>query len=87
MQTKPISIRKLLKIPRSKKYYHEIKELLSALRFFLKSFYFFSGRIARYTQSKESRNLLKNVAIKRAKSNAPVLALSSDSNIDEVSIP
>ena len=52
------------------KYYHEIKELLCDLRFFLESFYFFFNRIARYAQSKESRNLLKNVAIKRVKSNA-----------------
>ena len=40
------------------KYYHTIKELLRDLRFFLESFYFFFNRIARYTQSKESRNLL-----------------------------
>ena len=40
------------------------------LHFFLESFYFFWGRIARYDGSKESRNLLKNVAIKRVKSNA-----------------
>ena len=62
--------RQLLKIPRFKKYDHEIKELLRALRFFLKSFYFFWGRIARYDGPKESRNLLKNVAIKRVKNNA-----------------
>ena len=54
-------IRQLLKIPRSKKYYHEIKELLRALRFFLESFYFFFNRIARYAQSKESRNFLKKI--------------------------
>ena len=30
------------------KYYHVIKELLRDLRFFLKSFYFFFNRIARY---------------------------------------
>ena len=41
------------------KYYHEIKELLCDLRFFLESFYFFFNRIARYAQSKGSRNLLK----------------------------
>ena len=33
---------------------------------------------------KEGKNLSKNVAIKRAKSNASALALSSDSNINEV---
>jgi len=43
------------------KYYHEIKELLCDLRFFLESFYFFFNRIARYAQSKESRNLLKKI--------------------------
>ena len=43
------------------KYYHEIKELLCDLRFFLESFYFFFNRIARYTQSKGSRNLLKKI--------------------------
>ena len=32
-------------------------KLLSALRFLLKSFYFFFNRIACYAQSKESRNL------------------------------
>ena len=36
-------------------------KLLRALRFFLKSFYFFLNRIARYAQSKESRNLLKKI--------------------------
>ena len=66
----PDILRQLLKIPRSKKCYYEIKELLRGLRFFLESFYFFFNRIARYAQSKESRNLLKNVAIKRVKSNA-----------------
>ena len=39
------------------KYYHEIKELLCDLRFFLESFYFFFNRIARYDGSKETRNL------------------------------
>ena len=39
----------------------KIKELLRALRFFLKSFYFFFNRVARYTQSKESRNLPKKI--------------------------
>ena len=43
------------------KYYHVIKELLHDLRFFLKSFYFFFNRIARYAQSKESRNLLNKI--------------------------
>ena len=43
------------------KYYHVIKELLRDLRFFLKSFYFFFNRIARYAQSKESRNLLNKI--------------------------
>ena len=36
-------------------------KLLRALRFFLESFYFFFNRIARYAQSKESRNLLKKI--------------------------
>ena len=36
---------------------------------------------------KEDKNLSKNVAIKRAKSNARTLAISSVSNIDEVKIP
>ncbi|MBR5783859.1 MAG: hypothetical protein IKY43_01665, partial [Bacteroidales bacterium] len=62
-------------------------KLLRGLRFFFESFYFFWGRIDRYDGSKESRNLLKNVAIKRVKSNTQALALSSDSNIDEVCIP
>jgi hypothetical protein len=31
------------------------------LRFFLESFYFFWGRIARYDGSKETRNLLKEI--------------------------
>ena len=57
-----IYYRQLLKIPRSKKCYYEIKELLRALRFFLESFYFFFNRIARYAQSKESRNLLKKIS-------------------------
>ena len=57
-----IHIRQLLKIPRSKKCYYEIKELLRALRFFVESFYFFFNRIARYAQSKESRNLLKKIS-------------------------
>jgi len=34
-----------------------MKELLRALRFLPKSFYFFFNRISRYAQSKESRNL------------------------------
>ena len=34
---------------------------MRALRFFLKSFYFFFNRVARYTQSKESRNLPKKI--------------------------
>ena len=61
-------------------------ELLRDLCFFLKSFYFFFNRIARYTQSKESRNLPKKIAIKRAKSNAKALAIPSVSNFDEVNI-
>ena len=43
------------------KYYHVIKELLRDLRFLLKSFYFFFNRIARYVQSKESRNLSSKI--------------------------
>ena len=61
-------------------------KLLRALRFFLKPFYFFFNRIARYAQSKESRNLLKKIAIKRAKSNAKALAIPSVSNFDKVNI-
>jgi len=63
---------------------YQNKELLRALCFLPKSFYFFFNCIAHYAQSKESRNLSSNVAIKRVKSNALALALSSDSNIDEV---
>jgi len=59
---------------------------LRALRFFLKSFYFFFNRVARYTQSKESKNLSKKIAIKRAKSNAKALAVPSVSNFDEVNM-
>ena len=44
--------------------------LIATLCFLPKSFYFFFNRIARYAQSKESRNLSSNVAIKRVKSNA-----------------
>ena len=36
-------------------------KLLCALRFFLKSFCFFLNRIARYAQSKESRNLSSKI--------------------------
>ena len=43
------------------KYHYKINELLRALRFFLEPFYFFFNRIARYAQSKESRNLLKKI--------------------------
>ena len=59
---------------------------MRALRFFLKSFYFFFNRVARYTQSKESKNLSKKIAIKRAKSNAKALAIPSVSNFDEVNM-
>ena len=65
-----MNVKATSKIPRPLKYYHITKELLRALRFFLESFYFFFNRIARYAQSKESRNLSSNVAIKRVKSNA-----------------
>ena len=63
--------RQLLKIPRSKKCYYEIKELLRALTssmllslryvFSWNLSIFFWGRIARYAQSKESRNLLRKI--------------------------
>ena len=36
-------------------------KLLRALRFLPKSFYFFFNRIARYAQSKESRNLSSKI--------------------------
>ena len=43
----------------------------SDLRIFIRKISsFFFNRIARYDRSKESRNLLKNVAIKQVKSNA-----------------
>ena len=35
--------------------------LIATLRFFLESFYFFWGRIARYDGSKESRNLSSKI--------------------------
>ena len=38
-----------------------LKELLRALCFFLVYFCFFFNRVARYTQSKEDRNLLKKI--------------------------
>jgi len=54
-------IRQLLKIPRFGMIEGHSLKLLRALRFFLKPFYFFFNRIARYAQSKESRNLLKKI--------------------------
>ena len=42
-------------------------KLLSALRFLPKSFYFFFNRIARYAQSKESRNLSSKIRKSLAK--------------------
>ena len=42
--------------------------------------------MARYAIEKEGENLSKNVAIKRAKSNARTLAISSVSNIDELKV-
>jgi hypothetical protein len=51
----------LLKIPRFGIIEEYSLNLLRALRFFLKSFYFFFNRVARYTQSKESRNLPKKI--------------------------
>ena len=44
------------------KYYHVIKELLRDLRFFLKSFYFFFNRIARYAQSKYCKDAPRHVS-------------------------
>ena len=55
------SYRQLLKIPRLRHIEKFFFKLLPALRFFLESFYFFFNRIARYAQSKESRNLLKKI--------------------------
>jgi hypothetical protein len=51
--------RQLLKIPRFGIIEEYSLNLLRALRFFLK--YFFFNRVARYTQSKESRNLSKKI--------------------------
>jgi hypothetical protein len=50
-------LRQLLKIPRFGIIEEYSLNLLRALRFLPKSFYFFFNRIARYAQSKESRNL------------------------------
>ena len=52
-----INTRQLLKIPRSSKIEEIFFKLLCGLRFSPKFFYFFFNRIARYAQSKESRNL------------------------------
>ena len=54
-------LRQLLKIPRFGMIEGRSLKLLRALRFFLKSFYFFLNRIARYAQSKESRNFPKKI--------------------------
>ena len=53
--------RQLLKNPRFGIIEEYSLNLLRALRFFLKYFYFFFNRVARYTQSKESRNLSKKI--------------------------
>ena len=53
--------RQLLKIPRFSKIEEFFFKLLRALRFLPKSFYFFFNRIARYAQSKESRNLFSKI--------------------------
>ncbi|MBR5831234.1 MAG: hypothetical protein IKY79_01315, partial [Bacteroidales bacterium] len=54
-------IRQLLKIPRFSKIEEIFFKLLCGLRFSPKSFYFFFNRIARYAQSKESRNLSSEI--------------------------
>ncbi len=53
--------RQLLKIPRFSKIEEFFFKLLRTLRFLPKSFYLFFNRIARYTQSKESRNLSSKI--------------------------
>ena len=53
--------RQLLKIPRFGIIEEYSLNLLRALRFLPKSFYFFFNRVARYTQSKESRNLSSKI--------------------------
>ena len=52
-------LRQLLKIPRFGMIEGCSLKLLRALRFFLKSFYFFLNRIARYAQSKELEIFLR----------------------------
>ena len=56
-----LDIRQLLKIPRFSKIEEIFFKLLCGLRFSPKSFYFFFNRIARYAQSKESRNLSSEI--------------------------
>ena len=56
-----LKIRQLLKIPRFSKIEEIFFKLLCGLRFSPKSFYFFFNRIARYAQSKESRNLSSKI--------------------------
>ena len=56
-----IYIRQLLKIPRFSKIEEIFFKLLCGLRFSPKSFCFFFNRIARYAQSKESRNLSSEI--------------------------
>ena len=53
--------RQLLKISRLSKIEEIFFKLLCGLRFSPKSFYFFFNRIARYAQSKESRNLSSEI--------------------------
>ena len=53
--------RQLLKILRFRYFERFFFKLLCDLHFFLKSFYFFFNHVARYTQSKESRNLPKKI--------------------------
>jgi hypothetical protein len=54
-------LRQLLKIPRFSKIEEIFFKLLCGLHFSPKSFYFFFNRIARYAQSKESRNLSSEI--------------------------
>ena len=54
-------IRQLLKIPRFRNLERFFFKLLRALCFLPKSFYFFFNRIARYAQSKESKNLSSKI--------------------------
>ena len=51
----------LLSLERANAWALLFARLIATLCFFLKSFYLFFNRIARYAQSKESRNLLRKI--------------------------